>query len=207
MGTIGMAHRADVLLEAAQLCEDPDILWVAIGAGAERAELERRATALGLPNFQLIDKQPKERIFYYLAESSVSVVHLRDLPLFRTVIPSKLFEAMAFETPIVLGVRGESKNLVEASRAGIAVPPEDPKALVNAVLQFKADPKRYKDAAQNGSQFVAEYFDRRKLARRYWSLLEAVASADANASPNETTTIARPAHSRPPSTTTEPLSA
>ncbi|MEM8557588.1 MAG: glycosyltransferase family 4 protein [Bacteroidota bacterium] len=205
MGTIGMAHRADVLLKAAQRCEDPDIAWVVVGAGAERAALERRAAELALPNFYLVDKQPKERIFYYLAESDVSVVHLRDLPLFRTVIPSKLFEAMAFGTPIVLGVRGESKNLIDSSGAGLSVPPEDPEALVEAVLSLKQDRERYERAARDGQRFVAEHFDRRKLARRYWSLLEKVVDVGLT-SREEKSVVVDQSATTPSSYASEPLS-
>lgn len=174
-GTIGMAHRADIVLEAARRCPDPDVQWVVIGTGAERAALEAQAAAADLDTFTLVDKQPRERILGYLAETDVAIVHLRDTPLFRTVIPSKLFEAMAFGVPIAHGVQGESRDLVEAAGAGLGFPSEDADALVETVLRLKNDPELYARIQAAGRAAVARDFDRRVVARRYWTLLERVA--------------------------------
>lgn len=174
IGTIGMAHRADVLLEAARRCDDPDVVFMVVGAGAQRDALEARQAALQLPNFRLVDKVPKETVPYLLALTDASVVHLRDSALFETVIPSKMFEAMATRTPIVLGVRGEAKAIVEEAGAGLAIPPEDPDALVAAVRRLKSDPKLHARMAQNACEYVHAHFDRRDLARAYAALLEQV---------------------------------
>ena len=169
MGTIGMAHRADVMLDAAARC--PDVLFVVIGAGAKRAALAKRAAALALPNFRLIDKQPKAIMPYLLALTDVSVVHLSDTPLFETVIPSKIFEAMAMGRPVALGVRGEAQQIVEASGAGVAFVPEDADALAGAVCRLRDDPAEYARLSAAGPPYVRAHFDRRVLARRYWQIL------------------------------------
>lgn len=179
IGTIGMAHRADVLLEAARRCPDPDVRWVVMGAGAERPALEAAAAEAALPTFQLLDKRPKAEVASFLAETDVSVVHLSDTPLFRTVIPSKLFEAMALRIPIALGVRGEAQALVERAGAGIAFAPEDPDALVETVLRMKRDRDLYRRLQADGAAFVRAHFDRPRLARRYWNLLCDVAGTPA----------------------------
>lgn len=172
IGTIGMAHGVEVMLEAARLCEDPDVVFLVMGTGAERPTIERLQAKLQLPNVRLIDKQPRELVPYFLALSNVSVVHLRKSPLFKTVIPSKIFEAMAMRKPIVLGVEGETKDIIEEAGAGIPVTPEDPAALLNAILKLKADSNLYGAAAAGGFSYVHRHHDRRKLARRYWSILE-----------------------------------
>src|SRR5262249_39774489 len=105
LGTIGMAHRADVLLKAAQRCNDPEVMYVVIGTGAERQRLEAQSQRLNLPNFRLIDKQPKHLMPYFLALSNACVVHLKNAPLFDTVVPSKIFEAMIMRKPIIIGVQ------------------------------------------------------------------------------------------------------
>lgn len=180
-GTIGMAHRADILLEAARICPDPEVQWVVIGTGAERAALEAAAAEADLDTFTLVDKQPRERILGYLAETDAAVVHLRDTPLFRTVLPSKLFEAMAFGVPIAHGVEGESRALVETAGAGIAFPPEDAEALVETVLRLKNDPALYARIQADARTAVARDFDRRVVAKRYWNLLERVAGHEPTA--------------------------
>ena len=174
IGTIGMAHGVEVLLRAAQRCSDPDVVFMVVGTGAQRTELEALQAKLQLPNFRLIDKQPKDRVPYLMALSDVSVVHLKDSPLFRTVIPSKIFEAMAMKRPIVLGVKGETQDIIEAAEAGIAVQPEDADALVEAVRRLREDASLYRSMAHNGHAYVHAYHDRKKLARRYWAMLEGV---------------------------------
>lgn len=174
IGTVGMAHRADVMLEAARRCTDPNVVFMVVGTGAERDKLTAMQEALRLPNVRLIDKQPKDVIPYFLALTDVSVVHLKATPLFRTVIPSKIFEAMATRTPIVLGLEGESRRLVERAEAGIAFPPEDAGALMEAVLRLRDDPTLYVHMANRGYEYVHDRHDRHVLARRYATLLHRV---------------------------------
>jgi glycosyltransferase involved in cell wall biosynthesis len=181
IGTIGMAHRADVLLEAAELCDDPDVVFMVVGAGAQREALEKRHAELQSPNVRLVDKVPKETVPYLLALSEVSVVHLKQSPLFKTVIPSKMFEAMATRTPIVLGVEGEAKAIVEDGHAGIPITPEAPRELLNAVLQLKHDPDAHARMGQNAHNYVHQNFDRQNLARDYTALLRQVVGADTQA--------------------------
>jgi glycosyltransferase involved in cell wall biosynthesis len=176
IGTIGMAHRADVLLEAAQYSRDPEIVFMVVGTGARREALEKKAERMQVDNFRLVDKVPKEMVPYLLALSDVSVVHLRDDPLFETVIPSKLFEAMVTGTPVVLGLRGEARDLIEGAGAGIAVPPEAPDELASAVRWLKEHPELHAQMAENGYQSVRAHYDRTTLARKYAALLGEMAA-------------------------------
>ena len=176
IGTIGMAHRADVLLEAAMRCDEPDVVFLVVGAGAQREALEQRHRNVHAPNFRLLDKVPKADVPYLLALSDVSVVHLRDSDLFKTVIPSKIFESMATRTPIVLGVRGETRAIIEEAEAGVFFPPEDADALADAVVQLKRNPSRHAELAQNAYEYVHAHFDRTDLAREYAALLKDVAA-------------------------------
>lgn len=183
IGTIGMAHRADVLLEAAQHCNEPEIVFMVVGAGAKRDELEAQQARLQLPNVRLVGKVPKEVVPYLLALSNVSVVHLRESPLFESVIPSKIFEAMASRTPIVLGVRGEAQGIIEEAKAGLSIPPENPESLVDAVQRLKRNPDLHARMAESGYEYVHTHFDRHDLAREYAALLEEVASKSPEAIP------------------------
>lgn len=177
VGTVGMAHRADVLLEAARLCDDPRIVFVVVGTGAEREALEEKAEAYDGDNFRLVEKQPKERVPALLAATDASVVHLRDRELFETVIPSKLFEAMAMGNPVIHGVRGESREIVEEAGAGIPVPPESPEAIVEAAKELEQNGEIYRTMSERGESYVEEHHDRSRLAERYWKVLEEVAAA------------------------------
>lgn len=174
IGTVGMAHRADVLLEAAEQCDDPEITFLVVGAGAEWEPLQERAENSSATNFRLVGKQPKSRVPALLAATDASVVHLRDTSLFETVLPSKLFEAMAMGNPVIHGVRGESRELVMESGAGIPVPPETPEAIVDAAKELKEHPDTYQQMSKNGQSYARKHHDRRRLAKQYWEIFEEV---------------------------------
>jgi glycosyltransferase involved in cell wall biosynthesis len=176
IGTVGMAHGVHVMLEAARACPDPDVIFLVVGLGAEWQALRGEAESLGLTNVRIIEKQPRERIRSYYAISDVSVVHLRDLPAFRKVIPSKMFESMAMRCPLILGVDGQAAEILEAAGAGLRIRQEDAGSLIEAVLRLKEDPILRERFASNGETFVRANFDRREIARRYWQLLQEVAA-------------------------------
>lgn len=172
LGTHGMCHGLGRVLEAAeQLRHRSDILFAFVGEGAEKAELETRASALGLRNVQFIDQQPKHRVPLFYAACDVGLVTLRDTPLFQEVLPSKIFEYLGMERSIILSVDGEARRLVEAAGGGRFVPPENVDALVQAV-EFAADhPDTLPKMGRSGRQYVLEHYDRAALARRYLDVL------------------------------------
>ncbi len=110
VGTHGMAHGLDTVLRAAErLRDDSRIAFLLAGDGAEREHLIQQRDHLRLGNVFIVGQQPKERMPGIWALTDVSLVLLRKRPTFESVIPSKIFEAMAMARPIILGVRGESR--------------------------------------------------------------------------------------------------
>jgi glycosyltransferase involved in cell wall biosynthesis len=103
---------------------------------------------------------------------SVSLVLLRDRPLFQSVIPSKILESLAMKRPVILGVRGESAEILRESEGGIAITPEDADELADTVELLAEDRARCRTMGAAGSRFVTEHFDRRKLASQYAVLLQ-----------------------------------
>ena len=172
VGTMGMAHRADVLLDAAERCVDENIVFVLAGAGAEVDRIRERGRDLS--NVLVLPKLPRREALDIVALSDVSVVHLRRSPLFRTVIPSKMFEAMAMGTPVLLGVEGEAREILEEAGGGLAFEPEDPDALLRCIERLKANPELQIQLAAAGVRHVAQHFDRRVLAERYLEILDRV---------------------------------
>jgi glycosyltransferase involved in cell wall biosynthesis len=176
LGTIGMAHRLETVLDAAAcLRGDPSIGFLIVGAGAGRKQLCRFREERGLSNVVILDQQPKERMPALWASCDTSLVLLRNAPTFSKVLPSKLFESMAMALPIVLGVKGESRALVEQVGCGIAIAPEDAEGLANAVLSLAADPGRARAMGERGRRYVMAHHDRDRIASRFAALLENVA--------------------------------
>jgi glycosyltransferase involved in cell wall biosynthesis len=171
-GTHGMAHQLETVLEAASLLrENPEIMFLMVGGGAERHRLMALRNARGLSNVLMLDQQPKAKMPMLWDLAAVSVVHLKRSPLFRTVIPSKIFESMAMEKPVLLGVEGEAADIIEQAGAGICIEPENAEQLANAVLKLAHDPETVRSMGVRGRVFVIENFDRDRLAMRYQALL------------------------------------
>ncbi len=174
VGTVGMGAGLAVLLEAAErlraLGRD-DIGILVVGDGASRAELAAEARARGLDRLVFAGRQPKSMMPDLLASADCSLVHLRRVPLFKTVLPSKIFEAMAMARPIILGVEGQAADLLERTGSGICVTPEDADSLVKAMIQLADEPALAKRLGAAGRAAALADFDRLHLADRYLELL------------------------------------
>lgn len=171
IGTLGMSHALDNVLRTAALDKDNKTLYLLVGPGAERTKLMAEAQRMRLPNVIFVASQPKETIPDYWSLCDVALVHLRDTPLFETVIPSKIFEAMAMGLPIVLAApRGEASEIVEGAGAGLWVRPEQPCELLSAVELLRHDELRLRFADR--SRAAAFNFSRERQAREMLVMLE-----------------------------------
>ena len=165
VGTHGMAHALDRVVEAADLLKgDDDIRILFAGAGAARDGLIEQAGRLGLSNIVFLPMQPKEHVPDIWSLCDAALVHLKDDPTFTEVIPSKIFEAMGMGLPILISApEGEATEIVAAEYAGIVLPPEDPPALAAAVRSLRDDHAGRKKYAEN-SLAAAPRYSREKQA-------------------------------------------
>lgn len=177
VGTHGMAHALQTVLAAAELTrDDENIAYLMVGSGAEREKLLAIKAERGLSNVIMLDHQPRSAMPEIWAAIDVSLVVLRRSQLFLRVIPSKMFEAMAMARPILLGVDGQARRLLESGNCGVFVEPEDPESLARSVRRLAADEQLRNELGERGRAFVEENYDRAVLARRYLSIIEDVAS-------------------------------
>lgn len=179
IGTLGMAHGVSTVLEAAQATRDDKSLhYLIMGNGADKAQIKRLAAEKRLDNVTIIDGQPRQTALNVLGAVDVSLVLLKNTPLFETVIPSKIFEAMEFEKPILLGVRGESADIVvNKARCGIAFTPESADELVENLRALRDNPEQRAEFARNGREAVDSTFRRTQLAARMLAAIEKLAPA------------------------------
>jgi len=175
MGTHGMAHALPKVLEAAeQLLHREDIAFFFAGSGAERGRVEQIVTERGLHNVRLIARQPKEAMPALWSLCDVSIVPLRDNPVFATVIPSKIFESMGMGVPILMSLpEGEATGIVRATGSGVCVPPEDPAAMAAEIARLAAQPQSVEGLRQQAWSSAAA-FSRDTLAERMLTVLSEV---------------------------------
>jgi len=178
IGTHGMAHALETLLEAAQrlqaLPEGAHIRFLFLGDGARKAALMQQARDMQLRNVVFVDSVPKEQVVRYWSVLDVSVIHLRHTELFSTVIPSKLFECMGMGLPVLHGVKGESADIVLSEGVGEVFEPENVDQLVASLLRLQASPELRAQYRDRGLQ-AAKRYDRDHLAMNVLGSLEAAA--------------------------------
>ena len=175
-GAHGISHAlARILDVAARLAADARIHFLFVGEGAEKEGLEARARELRLGNVTFHAAVPREQVPALYRAADVCLVPLRAVPLFRSFIPSKMFEILACGRPVLASLEGEAAEILEASGAAVVVPPEDVDAIAEAVTRLAADPALRASLAARGRPYVAEHYDRRRLAARYLELLDASA--------------------------------
>jgi len=175
IGTHGMAHALNNVLDAASLVRDRnDIHFLFVGAGAERDALIARATAENLKNVTFLGSQPKERMPNVWSLCDVAMVHLKSSDVFAGVIPSKIFEAMGMKLPILFaGPEGEGSHIVSEANAGLVVNAEDPEALAASAITFADDPQLRNDMAERSAEAAPRY-SRETQARHMINVLQSV---------------------------------
>jgi colanic acid biosynthesis glycosyl transferase WcaI len=177
LGTHGMAHALEKVLDTAALLKgDPEVRFLFVGAGAAREGLIEEAKRRSLPNVIFIPRQPKEQMPKFWSLCDVALIHLKDTPVFKTVIPSKIFEAMGMGLPLLLvAPEGEASQIVTSEKAGIHIPPGDPEALANAVLNLKNKKSLFRQFAEH-SRNAASHYSRERQAKDMITVLEKIIS-------------------------------
>src|SRR5262249_33522993 len=172
VGTTGMAHSLGTLVTAAGLLRlrVPELRILIVGDGAELAALRDVASRQGLSNVMFTGLVPHEKVPGILAASDMALVTLKPCEVFKAVLPSKMFEAMAAARPIVLAVEGEAQAVLEHAGAGIAVQPGDAAAMAAAIARLASDRHQRARMGQAGGSFVARGVRRTLWAAPYLSL-------------------------------------
>ena len=178
IGTHGLAHGLETILTAAELLQeagDVGVHFFFLGDGARRKALEAEAERRGLANVTFIDSVAKADVVRYWSILDASIIHLRGDGLFKTVIPSKLFECMAMGIPILHGVAGESADIVRAEGVGLVFEPENANELVERIIRLRDDAGLYR-SLRNRCLESAPRYGRKELAAEMLQMLRAAVS-------------------------------
>jgi len=173
VGTHGMAHHLETILEAASIAQSKnihDLCFILLGHGACKEELIELSKEKKLENVLFIDSVTKDEVARYWSLLDISIIHLKKIGLFSSVIPSKLFECMAMGIPILHGVSGESSKIVTDNQVGVLFEPENAQDLFSKLIYIKNDKKSYHEFQKNSIRTSSKY-DRSKLAKIYLKLL------------------------------------
>jgi glycosyltransferase involved in cell wall biosynthesis len=175
-GAIGMANDIDVLVGAATIISSRgDIQILIAGDGKERKRLEDLVRQLGLANVTFTGAIPKSQMKMVLAASDACIAILRNIRMFTTTYPNKVFDYMAAGRPTILAIDGVIREVVEAARGGIFVQPGDANLLAKAITDLADDPERARAMGVSARAYVIEHFNRDDHARAFADLVSRVA--------------------------------
>ena len=176
IGTMGLAHGLNTLIEAAERFQkaEPDVLFMLVGEGADRDRINAIAQAKGLSNIRFVPQQLREKVPDYIAASDACLVLLKKSEVFETVIPTKMLEFMSCAKPVILGVRGQAREMIECSRAGLCIEPENVDQLCDAILRLRKEEWLRESLGRNGREYIIRHLSRERTADEYLQVLSGV---------------------------------
>ena len=174
VGAHGTYSSLGTVLDAAQeLRDDASVRFVLVGGGDQKPELQADAARRGLTNVVFVDPVPKRDVPAWLARADVCLLPYQDRELFAGALPNKTFDYMGAGKPIIAAVpAGELSRLVETAACGLAVAPEDPRAMADAIRRLVSDRTLATRLGAAGAEFVNTHYDRRALAERFVAIVE-----------------------------------
>ena len=176
-GAMGIANGLESLIEVAEkLKSRSDVCLLLVGDGRERAKLEAMARGRGLQNLIFAGPQPKNLMPAVLAASDACIAILKNIPMFTTTYPNKVFDYMAAGKPTVLAIDGAIREVMEAAGGGIFCPPEDADAVAAAIVRLADDREGARRMGAAAREYVQRHFDRDEHAREFGEILIAVAT-------------------------------
>lgn len=172
IGTHGLAHSLDFIVNSIAKIQDNSVHFIFIGDGAMKKKIVSIAFGLQFENITFIDSIPKDEVPRYMSIIDVSLAPLKKEANFKTVIPSKIFEASAMRKPTLLGVEGQAQEIIEKYNAGLCFEPENEADFIKKIHEIR-NIKRYK-TFQEGCSQLAKDFDRIRLANRMLKIINEV---------------------------------
>ena len=171
-GIHGIAQGLEVIITVAEIVKDKeDIQFVFVGDGSEKQDLINMVKEKKLNNVTFLPLQPKANMPKIVASMDAAIIPLKRLQLFEGALPSKMFETLSAEVPIIMAVKGEAERLINNAQAGIVVEPENPQEIAEAVIKLYNDKELRNTLGKNGRKYVKEHYDRNNITRNLERIL------------------------------------
>ncbi len=178
-GAMGLVNNLNYVLDAAAIAKQrgsDDIVFVLLGDGSQRIELQDRVRNDNLDNVVFVPPVRRAEVPGAVASSDVCLMMVAPIPVFATASPNKLFDALASGTPTVINCPGWMAEMLQAHDAGSSVDGTVPAQLVDALENLRDDAALRERQGRNARALAARLFDREELAR---DVLDVLAQAAA----------------------------
>jgi glycosyltransferase involved in cell wall biosynthesis len=165
LGNMGYVQNLQVILEVAKQIKDemPEIKFYFIGDGIEKSRLEKFKEDNFLDNVMIIGPVAKTQAIQLMRESSALFFQLKDDMVMEKTVPSKVFDYMTAGKPILFGIRGEGKLILEQVKGNIYYKPDSTESFINAVQKLKKNYQQLSINARENMVIVDKYYTREKM--------------------------------------------
>jgi len=163
LGNFGHAQEISTVIKTAEKIDNKNIKFLLIGEGVKRKELEKEVTQKKINNVEFKDPLPKEKTFKYMLSSSALLINLKDSKTFEKTIPSKVFDYMYANKPILFGIKGEGKKILSSISGNIFFEPSNPESLREAVNKLIENYTFYKKNAIDNRKLLFEKYTREAM--------------------------------------------
>lgn len=175
-GNLGLAQLPEVLVKAAELLKnEPDIMFLIVGAGVLSEKLRAQAQQKNLTNIIFTGPRPRSEMPFFVAASDVCIIPYKKSETFRNTLPSKMFDYMAGGKPIIINLAGEAGELIQEAKCGLVVKEENARAMADGLQKLKENKALCKEMGQAGRAFVEKNYRRESVAENLEDLLKKTA--------------------------------
>lgn len=178
-GAHGLANGLDNILDTAQELkkrDDQQIIILFVGEGSVKPSLIARAKQQGLDNCIFLDAMPKHQLVGLLNAADIGLMTLANIPAFYYgTSPNKFFDYISCGLPVLNNYPGWLADMINQHGCGVAVAPDDPKGLADALQKMASDKKGLKEMGQNGKKLAEDQFNRDDLSNQFAAFLIEVA--------------------------------
>ena len=170
-GTHGISHALDFIIESNHKMSDNEFHFLFVGDGAEKNSLLQLSKKYKLENITFIDTVGEESLLDYISICNIGLVNLKKNDAFVKVIPSKLFNLASMKKPILLGVDGEARKILEQYNAGVFFEPENYQSFKENLLLLKDNHLVY-NTCKEGCTSLANAYNHKKLANKMLDIIK-----------------------------------
>ena len=167
VGAHGVANHLEQVLHAGKVLEDTNVLFLLIGQGMDKPNLQKMAQEMKVKNVRFLDPVPKKEVFKYIIASEMGASILKKVDTFKTVYSNKTFDYFSCKKPVLMAIDGVSRELVNEAKAGTYVEPENTEEYNRIIREYLNSPSKLIIEGENGYQYAKQNFDREVLACKY----------------------------------------
>lgn len=172
VGAHGRANGLEILLKIAPSLKSLPVCFLLIGDGDQKEILKQKVVESGLDNIKFLDLMPKNEVLKYILISDLGLTILQKNETFKTIYSNKTFDYFSCRKPVLMGVDGISRELVEKADAGMYIDSEDPSSWDSAIKLYLSNPERAVRQGENGYHYAKKHFDRKYWAEIYLENIE-----------------------------------